>query len=321
MNPSPVIENLTSPAILFFLLGVIATLIRSDLNIPTPIARGLSIYLLMAIGLHGGVELARSGITAGITLILAIAVLGSILVPLISYAVLRFKLDPINAAAVAACYGSISAVTFITATSFLDASQIPYGGYMVAAMALMESPAIIVGVLIARLSQNRTNPQPMPWGKLGHEAFLNSAVLILLGSLLIGYVTGDNGYAKIKPFMDEPFYGLLCLFLLDMGLIAAQRLRDLGRFGPFLILFAIAMPAIQAVIGISLSKALGFSDGDTLLMAVLWGSASYIAVPAALRLALPNANASLYLPLSLGITFPFNIAIGIPMYLWIIESF
>ncbi|MEQ9453588.1 MAG: sodium-dependent bicarbonate transport family permease [Phycisphaeraceae bacterium] len=321
MDLSVMLDNLTSPVILFFLLGAAATIVRSDLAVPPAIARGLSIYLLMAIGLHGGVELARSGLTAHIAIVLAVAILGSILTPLLAFWVLRFKLDTTNAAAIAACYGSISAVTFITACSFLEARGLTFGGYMVAAMALMESPAIVVGVLLARMSSPRTDNESLPWGRLGHEAFLNSAVLLLLGSLVIGYLAGDEGWAKVEPMMYEPFYGLLCVFLLDMGLIAAQRLRELGRSGPFLIAFAIAMPLVQGLMGITISWFLGFDTGDTLLMAILWGSASYIAVPAAIRLALPEANASLYLPLSLGVTFPFNIAIGIPFYLWIIESF
>jgi hypothetical protein len=257
-------------------------------------------------------------------------------VPCWSFLILRLKLDVPNAAAMAATYGSISAVTFITATNFLDSLNSPDpaytpGGYMVAAMALMESPAIVVGVLLARYfaappaTRNRDSAPARPprrkldWGELFREAFLNGAVVVLIGSLLIGIVIDDEGWGSIEPFVYAPFKGVLCLFLLDMGLVAARRLGDLKTCGPSLIGFAILSAPLHALLGIAVAWLLGAGQGDALMLAVLTGSASYIAVPAAMRLAVPEANPGIYVTMSLAVTFPFNITVGIPLYLAIIE--
>ncbi|MEM6855598.1 MAG: sodium-dependent bicarbonate transport family permease [Planctomycetota bacterium] len=344
MDLSLLFDNLRTPAILFFGLGVLAAVMKSDLALPQPIPKLLSIYLLMAIGLHGGVELMRSELDASIIMVLVAAVLLAAAVPLWSFAILRLKLDVPNAAAMAATYGSISAVTFITADTFLDtvyvqtdnANYLP-GGYMVAAMALMESPAIVVGVLLARYF-GKPSPDPsgggqtpplragdhdgdgkIDWGELFREAFLNGAVVVLVGSLVIGIAITPKGWESIKPFVYTPFKGVLCLFLLDMGLVAARRLGDLKSCGPSLIGFAILSAPLHAVLGIGVAWLLGVSQGDALLLAVLAGSASYIAVPAAMRLAVPEANPGLYVTMSLAVTFPFNITVGIPLYLAIID--
>ncbi|MBD3220694.1 sodium-dependent bicarbonate transport family permease [bacterium] len=317
MDASLILGSLLTPPILLFLLGMVAALVRSDLDIPQPITRGMSLYLLFAIGMHGGVELSRSGFTVATLLPLAAGVVASALVPIAAFAILRARLGTEDAAAIAATYGSISAVTFITASAFLDDQGVSYGGHMVAAMALMESPAILVGVLLARRFQDTADGEAATNRALGpllREAFLNGPVFLLIGSLLVGVVTGDEGWAMVKPFAYEPFRGVLCLFLLDMGIIAARRLDALKASGVFLGSFALLAPLVNAALAIGVSSLLGLSVGDALLLTVLCASASYIAVPAAVRVALPRANPSLYLPMALTLTFPFNIALGIPLY-------
>jgi len=326
VDHSPILQTLLSPPILFFGLGLLATWIRSDLMLPPAIAKGLSVYLLVAIGFHGGVELSRSGLDAPVVATLVVAVIGSAVMPLGAFAVLRRRLSTADAAAIAACYGSVSAVTFITAVSVLERSGIAYGGHMVAAMALMESPAIVVGVLLARWSSARSAVaqtdaaiSPLRWRSLAHDAFANGAILLLLGSLTIGALTGERGWEATSPLLKDPFQGLLCLFLLDMGIVAARRLGDLRIAGVTLVVFAALAPIVQGLVGLSAAWALGLPRGDALLLAILFGSASYIAAPAAIRMALPQANPSLFVPMSLGVTFPVNITIGIPMHLYLIE--
>jgi hypothetical protein len=330
METSLVLQNLLSPPVLFFALGVIAVLVGSDLEIPAPLPKLFSLYLLLAIGFKGGVELVHSGLTAQVISTILAAMLMSALVPLYSFLVLRRKLDIFNASAIAATYGSISAVTFITAETFLVVTETPHDGFMVAALALMESPAIIVGLLLVRLAGAQHRPDPLDgsagvrWGALLHEAFLNGSVLLLLGSLLIGVLVAGfspNGLEKMEPFTDKLFYGALSFFLLDMGIVAAQRLGDLRRAGVFLIGFAVAMPLFNAVVGMGVSRLLGLPPGDALLFMVLCASASYIAVPAAMRMTVPEANPSLYISTALGVTFPFNIIVGIPLYMAMVNRF
>jgi hypothetical protein len=317
VDPTALTQNLLSPPILFFALGMLATIIRSDLSVPPAVARGLSIYLLVSIGFHGGYELHRSGLDAGVVGTLGVAAASSAVLPVLGFLVLRLRLKGEDAAGIAACYGSVSAVTFITAISFLERSQTEYSGHLIAAMALMESPAIVTGIILATLMRSKSkaeDTQRPEWGAMAHEALANSAIVLLLGSLVIGYLCGDAGWATMKPLVKDPFQAVLCFFLLDMGLVAARRLGDLRRSGLFLVGFALVAPPVQATLGILAARAIGLSAGDALLLAVLFGSASYIAAPAALRLALPNANPSLYVPMSLGLTFPFNIIVGIPLY-------
>jgi len=313
-------DLLLSPPILFFFLGVGATLVKSDLEIPKPVARLLSLYLLMSIGLYGGYKLSRHPLGTQAVLVMAASVLASFLMPFATYAALRLRLGSHDAAAIAATFGSISAVTFITAVAYLDQAQLPYSGFMVASMALMESPAIISGVILARLAAGRDADAPSSANggpisaSVFHEALLNGAVIVLAGSMVIGVVSGEKGWSAVAPLMDDPFKGVLCLFLLDMGLIAARRLGDLRDAGVFLIGFGILGAIAQGLVGVGAAWALGLGVGDALLLAILFGSASYIAVPAALRIAMPQANPSLYIPLALAITFPFNIIVGIPAY-------
>ncbi len=319
-----VFDNLFTAPILFFMLGAVACWVRSDLDIPQPIPKLLSLYLLISIGLKGGVALSQAEPSFEVVAGLGAGVLLSFAVPVWTFFLLRARLGSTNAAGVAATYGSISAVTFIIASSFLDSQDQAYGGHMVAAMALMESPAIIVGILLAnRFATDQDPDKPKPslrWGTLLHESAFNSAVLLLLGSMVIGMLIGKDGFTDVAPFMQDPFKGVLCLFLLDMGLVAMRRLGELKQAGLVTVGFAIVSPPIHAMLGIGLARGLGLSPGDALLLSVLAGSASYIAVPAALRLSLPKANPSLYVPMSLGLTFPFNVVLGIPLYWAVIQK-
>jgi len=316
------LENIGSPPLLFFLLGAAAALVRSDLEIPEQVAKFLSMYLLFAIGFKGGVALSENSLDATIGLSLLAAVAMACVVPLYVFLLVRRRLSVADAAATAATYGSISAVTFVTCTSYLDANNIPWSGYLVAAMALMESPAIVIGLLLHRMYQSSDKRQSaaiFPGGSLWRESFLNGSVFLITGSLLIGWITGPAGKAQIGPFVNDLFIGVLCLFLLDMGIVAMRRLQDLRgqtTSGPplYLLMWGLLIPLCNAVIAVGLAALLGVSQGDAILLVVLCASASYIAVPAAMRLALPEANPSIYLAMSLAITFPFNLLVGIPLY-------
>lgn len=329
MQTHLILQNLLSAPVLFFFLGVLAVLVGSDLEIPSPLPKLFSLYLLLAIGFRGGLELAHSGLGSQVLLTIGAAVAMSLLVPVSSFFILRSRLDSANAAAVAASYGSISAVTFITAQSFLNVLHVQFDGFMVAALALMESPAIVVGVLLAKLGGGSEplrpgRPAGLAWREVLQEAFLNGSVFLLIGSLVIGYVVTSFSPAsleKMEPFTDKLFYGALCFFLLDMGIVAAQRLRDLRRAGAFLIAFAVLGPLLHAAIALALSRPLGLNQGDALLFMVLCASASYIAVPAAMRMSVPQANPSLYISTALGVTFPFNVVVGIPLYMSLVQRF
>ncbi|MES1023717.1 sodium-dependent bicarbonate transport family permease [Gloeocapsa sp. BRSZ] len=318
MDGSLIVSNILNPPVLFFFLGMTAVLVKSDLEIPAPVPKLLSLYLLLAIGFKGGVELAKSGITQAVVLTMFAAILMACFVPIYTFFILKLKLDHYDAAAIAATYGSISAVTFITASAFLTELGIDFDGYMVAALALMESPAIIIGLILVNLFTTDSNRE-VAWSEVLQEAFLNSSVFLLVGSLLIGILTGEHGWQVMEPFTQGMFYGVLAFFLLDMGLVAARRIKDLQKTGVFLILFAILIPILNAAIGLSIAKLIGMPQGDALLFAVLCASASYIAVPAAMRLTVPEANPSLYVSTALAVTFPFNIIVGIPLYLYGIE--
>jgi hypothetical protein len=264
-------------------------------------------------------ELAHSGFTKEVALTLGLSIFLALLVPFYTYFILRRKLDVYNAGALAATYGSVSAVTFISASSFLADKQIPFGGHMVAAMALMESPAIIIGVMLIRLFSNDKKSEQHKIGPILREAFSNGSVLMILGSLIIGIVSDEKQAEGIKPFTSDIFKGFLAVFLLDMGIIAARRFRSFGKGGWFLPLFGILIPAINAALAIFLSHSFGISDGNAFLLSILASSASYIAVPAALRLAIPEADPGIYIPMALAITFPFNIVVGIPMYYYMLS--
>lgn len=325
MNTSLILSNILNPPVLFFFLGMLAIFVQSDLEIPAPLPKLFSLYLLLAIGFKGGVELAKSGVDQAVLLTILAAILMACLVPLYTFFILRLKLDAYNAAAIAATYGSISAVTFITAGSFLQQLEIPFDGYMVAALALMESPAIIVGLILVKVFTASPSADPAEpsfnWSEVLQEAFLNSSVFLLVGSLVIGILTGERGWETLKPFSQDIFYGVLTFFLLDMGLVAAKRIKDLEKTGFFLIGFAILVPVLNAALGLAIARLINLSTGDALLFCVLCASASYIAVPAAMRLTVPEANPSLYVSTALAVTFPFNIIIGIPLYLYGINLF
>ncbi|QYX32772.1 sodium-dependent bicarbonate transport family permease [Sphaerospermopsis torques-reginae] len=320
MDGSLILFNILNPPVLFFFLGMLAVFLKSDLEIPQPLPKLFSLYLLLSIGFKGGHELAESGINSQIAMTLIVAIVMASIVPVYTFFILRLKLDHYNAAAIAATYGSISAVTFITASSFLEKLHIPYGGHMVAALALMESPAIIIGLILVRAFAPKTEGEEgFSWGKVMHEAFLNGSVFLLVGSLLVGLLTGEKGWEKLQPFTQGIFYGALTFFLLDMGLVAARRIKDLSKTGSFLIGFSVFIPVVNAILGILIAKVLGMGEGNGLLFAVLCASASYIAVPAAMRLTVPESNPSLYVSMALALTFPFNIIVGIPLYLQILK--
>jgi len=324
------LSNLLVPAVLFFALGAIARLIKSDLRFPPDLAKVLSIYLLMAIGLHGGYELAKSDMGVAINSIVWALILGFTL-PILGYLALvaTRKVSPMDAAAISAHYGSVSAGTFLTAIAFLDSSGIEYESYPLIMLAVMESPAIIVGLLLAAWARKQleassntpkiADPDGDSEGKMGHllrEAFTNGSVVVLIGSMVIGAISQPSGMEKLKPFIDEIFMGVLCLFLFEMGMEAARRIKEFKKVGVVLGLFGVVMPIIGGLIGAVVgSYILDFGVGGATLVAVLGASASYIAVPPAMKLAVPEANPSFYLTLSLGITFPFNVVVGIPLFL------
>ncbi|WP_298208305.1 sodium-dependent bicarbonate transport family permease [Acidovorax sp.] len=342
-------QSLLDPAVLFFALGVFAGLVRSNLEMPAAISKFLSIYLLMALGLKGGFALAASGFTPNVASSLGLAVLLAVVVPLVGYMLLRRVLSGFNAAAVAATYGSVSAVTFVTATQYLESQSVPYGGYMAAAMALMESPAIILAVMLAnalrRQPQQATAPAIGGWqpaivgapalgnvggvagtpgrslsvGKILHESFTDGTQLLLLGAMVIGLVTGDAGQAAMQPFSGDLFKGMLCLFLLDMGLATARNLPAVRQQSPWLVAYAVLGPLAHASLALALAWLVAVPMGDAVLLMVLAASASYIAVPAVVRYAIPEADPSLYVSLSLGVTFPLNIVLGIPLYTQVVQ--
>lgn len=311
--------NLLSPIILSFALGLFAALARSDLSIPEAVAKGMSIYLLFAIGFKGGVSVSDHGIDASLALSLLAGVVLSALLPLIAFWLLQVltKLSRLDAAAVSAHYGSISIVTFVAGTSVLERSGIVAEGYMVAVAAAMEAPAILSALwLISRGGEGRGMD-----ATLMREIMLNGSIVLLVGSFLIGWITGAEGLARIDSFIVAPFQGVLCLFLLDMGLVAGRGLRGGAEvLRPGVLLFGVLMPLIGAAFGLGTGLLLGLSTGGVTLFMVLSASASYIAVPAAMRVALPQANPSIYLTLSLGVTFPFNLTLGIPIYVAIASA-
>ncbi|MBH1987641.1 MAG: sodium-dependent bicarbonate transport family permease [Burkholderiales bacterium] len=321
-------NNLLDPAILFFVFGVCAGLLRSNLEVPPQIARFLSLYLLMSVGLKGGFSLAHAGLGPQVVASLLAAAALSLIVPALGYVLLRRKLSRFDAAAVAATYGSVSATTFITATQYLGSRGIDFGGHMAVALVLMESPAILMAMALAawarRQEASAAGDTTAPAASAGssapsvahvvREAFTDGANLLLLGSLLIGFATGDNGKAMMEPFSGALFKGMLALFLLDLGLLVARQLPGLREVHPALLLYGVGGPLVHGLMAMGLAALIGLPAGDTILLVVLAASSSYIVVPAVLRHAIPEANPGLYLGLSLAVTFVFNILIGIPLY-------
>lgn len=309
-------ETLTSPIILFFVLGMLAGFARSDLTIPEAVAKGLAIYLMAAIGLKGGVSVAANGYTADLGLA-AVAGIGlSFLLPLPAFLLLRSlgRLDNVNAGAVAAHYGSVSLVTYVTATELLKSSGLAVPGFMAAVLALMETPAIITGLSLARLGRQREAAAPSPGAGLVHEVFLNGSVVLLVGSFLIGLIAGPDGFKPVSAVFEVGYRGILCLFLLDMGLIASRRLLGTRALTVRLGTLAILLPLLNGTVGVVLGTLLGLGVPAAATLGILAASSSYIAVPAAMRLAVPEADPGVYLSMSLGITFPFNILFGISLF-------
>lgn len=344
-----ILSNLTDPAILLFFLGLFVGAVRSNLEIPAPIAKFLSLYLLMALGFKGGQALAETGITGPAVRVVGIALVLALAMPALGFVVLRRRVNHFDAAAIAATYGSVSAVTFIAASQFVTERGDAPGGYLTVALVLMESPAIIMAVLLATwararqstlqqtstpvVSVARAEPQPSVTrgsalaGELVtapvsppslkailHEAFTDGAHLLLIGSLVVGAVSGSAGGEAMSPFVDDVFKGFLAFFLLEMGLLVARQLREVRDVGPFLIGFAIAMPLVGASSAFALGTLAGLSVGDLAMLAVLAASGSYIVVPAVVRYAIPEARPSRYFTMALAVTFPFNIVVGIPLY-------
>jgi hypothetical protein len=323
-------QNLIDPAILFFVFGVLAGAARSNLEIPPAISKFLSLYLLMALGLKGGFALAKSGFGLSVLLSLGAAMAMAFIVPALGYACLKSRIARYDAAAVAASYGSVSAVTFVTAMQFLESAGLNFGGHMAVAMVLMESPAIIMAVLLANaLRHVPAHGQVMtagngilalapgggtPVGKILHESFTDGAHLLLLGAMAVGFISGESGKAVMQPFSGDLFKGMLAFFLLDMGLMVAKNFTDARKASPVLVGYAIIAPWLHAGLALSLAWLLSMPVADAALLMVLSASASYIVVPAVLRYAIPEANPAIYFGLSLGVTFPMNLLIGIPAY-------
>ncbi|MCM8596979.1 sodium-dependent bicarbonate transport family permease [Accumulibacter sp.] len=296
-------------AVMFFIVGAVARLMRSDLRIPAPLYEALSIYLLLAIGLKGGAELAKQDPLAILPKALAVVALGA-LIPLLAYPVLRAigRFSRSDAGAIAGHYGSVSVVTYAVGVNFLVQQAMPHESYMPLLLVLLEVPGIVVGVLLARSGGS------VAWSKLLHEVLLGKSVVLLVGGLLVGWAAGPKGIEPLTPFFFQLFKGVLCLFLLEMGLVAASHFGDLRKTGFFLIGFGVGMPLVAAGLGILLGTVIGLSPGGTVLLATLAGSASYIAAPAAMRIAVPEANPAISITAALAITFPFNIVVGIPLY-------
>lgn len=317
MNLDLLFENLTNPALLFFILGLIAVFLKSDLEIPQNSSKFISLYLLFSIGFKGGQELAHSQFTMQIVWCVLFGIVMAILIPLYTFFILKRKLNIHDSGAIAAAYGSVSAVTFVTAISFLEMQNITYNGYMIAVMALMEAPAIIIGVFLVQLF----NPKKVKIQLLDmlKHSFTNGSVLLIIGSLIIGLLASDKQALDIKPFTNDLFKGFLAIFLLDMGISSGKKIQSLINNGWFTLVFAIIIPIINGTIVAYLSQFVCIESGNRLLMSVLAASASYIAVPAAVKIAIPKANPGLFVPMALAITFPVNITIGIPLFYLIIN--
>lgn len=311
------LDNLSNPALLFFFLGILAVQLKSDLEIPATSSKFIALYLLFSIGFKGGVELAHSDLGSQIFIILLFGVVLAIIVPFYTFFLLRKKLGVPNAGAIAAAYGSVSAVTFVTAVSFLEMQQIDFGGHMVAVMALMEAPSIIVGVLLLSYFRKDRTEKVSIKGVI-HHSFTNGSVLLIIGSLIIGFLANEKQAQGIEPFTTELFKGFLAVFLLDMGITSGRKLSAFWKHGLFPFAFAIIVPLFNGILVAFLSRFVSASQGDQFLFAILAASASYIAVPAAMKLAAPKANPGIYIPMALAVTFPFNITLGMPIYMYVI---
>ncbi len=319
MNFNLLIENLTNPALLFFVLGVIAVYLKSDLEIPDNSSKFISLYLLFAIGFKGGQELSHEVLSLEIGWSMLFGLFISILIPLYTFFILKKKFSVFDAGAIAATYGSVSAVTFVTAVSYLEAQQLNLHGYMVAIMALMESPAIIMGLLLISIFNKDDNEIITKRTAIKHS-FTNGSVLLIIGSLIIGYLASAKQAEGIKPFTNDLFKGFLAIFLLDMGVTSGKKLKTFLSLGWFPIIFAIVIPIVNGCIVALLSSFITHDISNRFIFAILAASASYIAVPAAMKISVPQSNPGLFLPMALAITFPINITIGMPTYFLIVQN-
>lgn len=320
MNLELLIDNLTNPALLFFLLGIIATRLKSDLEIPPNSSKFISLYLLFSIGFKGGQELAHSNFNLEIIWSALFGVFIALVIPIYCFFILKRKFNIENSGAIAAAYGSVSAVTFVTAVAFLEIQKYSFSGHMVAIMALMEAPAIIVGVILMRLFHKKENA--VVTTKLSaviRHSFTNGSVMLILGCLIIGYLASDQQAMGIKPFTTDIFKGFLAIFLLDMGIVSGKKLDIFFKSGWFPVIFAVVIPLMNGCIVAFLSQIVTQDIGNRFIFAILAASASYIAVPAAMKIVAPRANPGLFLPMALAVTFPFNITFGMPIYLSIIQ--
>lgn len=319
MNFNLLIENLTNPALLFFALGILAVYLKSDLEIPQNSSKFISLYLLFAIGFKGGQELSHEPLTAEIGWSMLFGIAISMVIPIYTFFILKRKLNIYDAGAIAATYGSVSAVTFVTSVSFLESQQMAVHGHMVAIMALMESPSIIIGLLLISLFNTENSPSIKKRNVLSHS-FTNGSVLLILGSLLIGFIANAKQAEGIKPFTNDLFKGFLSIFLLDMGITSGRKLKDFFSFGWFPFLFAIFIPLFNGSVIAILSSFVTDDFSNRFMFAILAASASYIAVPAAMKISVPKANPGVFIPMALAVTFPINITIGMPIYLLIIQN-
>ena len=319
MDTQLLVSNLTNPTLLFFILGIVASTVKSDLEIPTSTSKFISLYLLFSIGFKGGQELAHSSFSIEIIYALVFGLEIASLIPVYTFFLLKRKMSISDAGAISAAYGSVSAVTFVAAVSFLEAQQVTFGGHMVAVMALMESPAIIMGMILMMKFDEETRNN----GKLGEiirHSFTNGSVLMILGSLFIGLIADTKQAEGIKPFTTDIFKGFLAIFLLEMGMVTAKRFSAFIKYGWFAPLFAIVVPLINGCAVAAMSGLFIHDPGNRFIFAILSASASYIAVPAAMRLAAPKADPGLYIPMAIGVTFPFNITLGMPLYFFIVTN-
>jgi hypothetical protein len=323
MNFELLLFNLTNPTLLFFILGVLAKYLKSDLEVPAASKGFISLYLLFSIGFNGGSELAVTGITQEVLISLLFGMSIALLIPMYSFFILKFKLNSHDAGAIAASYGSVSAVTFVSAVAFLEMNHLKVGGEMVAVMAFMEFPAIIMGVMLMNMfpdNQSEGNLNPVQWRMTLKHSLTNGSVLMIFGSLLIGFVSDSSQSIGIKHFTSDIFKGFLAIFLLDMGMVAASRFKAFKKQGYFLLLFAIIMPCFNGSAVAFLSQFITHDQGNRFIFSILAASASYIAVPAAMRLVAPKADPGTYIPMALGVTFPFNITVGMPLFIQIIHG-
>jgi hypothetical protein len=318
MNLDLLYTNLTNPAFMFFILGVLSVRLKSDLEIPPNSSKFISLYLLFSIGFKGGQELAHSSIGTEIIWSVVLGLVAASIIPFYTFFILKRKLSVEDAGAIAASYGSVSAVTFVTAASFLESQQLNFGGHMVAIMALMEAPAIVIGVILIR-QFNKGDKQSKGIGSIIGHSFTNGSVLLILGSLVIGFIASDQQAQGIKPFTTDLFKGFLALFLLDMGIQSGRKLNDFFKQGWFLLIFALIIPLVNGCFIALISGTITADIGNRFMLAVLAASASYIAVPAAIKIAVPKANPGLFLPMALAVTFPFNITFGMPIYFYLVN--